>query len=331
MSNIGMTINYAEERSGGVYSDRVLQNNRKNYVMPPNTEEELKASEEAGEKLKGVDVRFSPESIEFMSGVAARKEAARAENERIQQEIDEQLKGLNPFEFTGNAITQFTVFTRKLDEMGFYNGKSDDEVRELEDLLVSMTHGMSGLRGGRVYGSTSDLSSCAARMELESSTAALKQFSRKYLSKDMQESFDGLINQYYEHNSSVVKNYKSKKEISDEAQAKIYEAHGSKRLYPPSEKEKMSHLSGKVHNTEEDIEKAAGTWKEYLEKLKDKSCPVEDAVRGMNDVLRSLVSGNSENQLFLRYVDEWNAPVMKNAEAYWSKLLDKEYRFLTMA
>lgn len=155
-----MTINFAEERSGGVYSDRMLQNNRKNHVMPPNTEEELKASKEAKEKLKRVDVTFSPESIEFMSGVAARKETAHAERERIQQEIDEQLNGLNPFEFTGNADTRFTVFTRKLVELGFYDGKSD------------------------------------------------------------------------------------------EAQAKIYEYHGSQRLYPPSEKEKMSHLSGKVQNTE---------------------------------------------------------------------------------
>lgn len=323
MSNTGMNINYAEERSGGVYCDRMLQKNRQNYILPPNTEEELKASAEAREKLAGVEVIFSPESIKFMSEVAERKEAARAESERIQQELAEQHGGLNPFEFTGGAITQFTVFTRKLDDMGFYRGKSDDEVREMEDLLISMTHGMSGLRGGRILGSSSELSSCAARFELESSTAALKQFSGKYLPQDMQESFDSLIHQYYDHNSAILKDYKSRKEISDEAQAKIYESTGSERVYPPSEKEKMSHLSGKVKNTKEDIEKAANAWKECLEKLKDKSCSTEEAMSGMNDILRKLASGNSENPLFLKYVDEWNMPVIKNAADYWSKLMDK--------
>lgn len=323
MANSGMNINYSEERAGGVYSDRIYQNNRKNYVLPPGTEEDFKASQEAREKMNGVEVSFSPESVEFMSQVAARKEAANAERERIQQEIDQQMEGVNSFEYTGHAITQFSVFTRKLDEMGFYQGKSDEEVREMEDLLISMTHGMSGLRGGRAYGTKSDLSSYAARFELESSTAALKQFSEKYLSKDMQQSFHGLIDQYYEHNAAVLKDYKSRKEISDEAQAKLFESVGSKRLYPPSEKERMSHLSGKVKNTEEDIEKAADVWKDCLEKLRNKTYSTEEVMRGMNNILRALASGNSENQLFLKYVDEWNQPVMDHAGSYWSKLMDE--------
>lgn len=314
---MGTNINYVEERSGGVYSDRVYRNYKKNYVMPPNSEEDRKASETAKNTLDGVEVAFSPESVDFLKGVAARKEAARAESERIQKELDK----IGPFEMTGNAITQFTVFTRKLDSLGFYDNKSDEEVREIEDLLVSMTYGMSGLQGGRMAGTSSGLSSQAARFELESSTAALRKFSEKYLEEEMQESFNSLIDKYYEHNANIVKGYKSIQERFDESAAKVYDDVGSHRLNPLSQKEKMNYLSGKVKNTEEDTAKAVNNWKDCLEMLKNNGGSIDEVFGQMNNILKELASGKNENSLFLKYVEHWNAPVMENAKSYWSKLI----------
>lgn len=64
-------------------------------------------------------------------------------------------------------------------------------------------------------------------------------------------------------------------------------------------------------------------WKDCLEKLRNKTYSTEEVMRGMNNILRALASGNSENQLLLKYVDEWNQPVMDHAGSYWSKLMDE--------
>lgn len=81
-----MKIDYTEERTGGIYFERMLRKSQSNYKSPPVTEEQLKASEEARKKIEGVDITMSPESIEFMASVKERKEAAKIERERIEKE-----------------------------------------------------------------------------------------------------------------------------------------------------------------------------------------------------------------------------------------------------
>lgn len=46
-----MKIDYTEERTGGIYFERMLRKSQSNYKSPPVTEEQLKASEEARKNI----------------------------------------------------------------------------------------------------------------------------------------------------------------------------------------------------------------------------------------------------------------------------------------
>lgn len=314
-----MKIDYTEERTGGIYFERMLRKSQSNYKSPPVTEEQLKASEEARKKIEGVDITMSPESIEFMASVKERKEAAKIERERIEKENSAWNKE-DPFEMTGGAITQFFIISRALDEKGFYDDKSDEEVLEIEDLLISITHGISDLHGGR-DGIASELSSHAASFELESSTAALRQFSEKYLPEELKESFSDLIDKYYKHNENVLEGYKSTEENRNEFSAELYDRTGKYRVILPDQKEKMMHIAGKIQYSEEDKDNAVREWKACFDKLRDGSYSVDEAMNRMRDTLLQYASGNSENKGFLQYMQDWNEFAIKNARSYWSLLM----------
>jgi len=136
-----MRIDYETERAGGVYSERMLRKSQSIWQMP-STPESLK-KEETEARLRGVDVTISPESMEYMEKVNKRKEAAQKERERLQKEWEMQ-NPQNPF---GRMGTQFSIISNALAEHGFYDNMSDDEVLEIENLLVDITHGMNSVCG----------------------------------------------------------------------------------------------------------------------------------------------------------------------------------------
>ena len=68
----------------------------------------------------------------------------------------------------------------------------------------------------------------------------------------MQDFFNNLVDQYYEHNSKVLEGYQSSRETSNELLAAIYEKTASNRRAPLSENEKMIQMAGKVKVDEED-------------------------------------------------------------------------------
>ena len=312
-----MRIDYETERAGGVYSDRMLRKSQSIWQMP-STPESLK-KEETEARLRGVDVTISPESMEYMEKVNERKEAAQKERERLQKEWEMQ-NPQNPF---GRMGTQFSIISNALAEHGFYDNMSDDEVLEIENLLVNITHGMNSVCGTvKVLSPESEqLTSQAAKFELESSTAALRQFSQKYVSGEMQDFFNNLVDQYYEHNSKVLEGYQSSRETSNELLAAIYEKTASNRRAPLSENEKMIQMAGKVKVDEEDEKEAIKEWRKCLKALADGKGEVGEMMGRMSDILKMLASGNSENKQLLNYVEQWNSPAIENARKYWSVLV----------
>lgn len=305
--------------TGGTYDKRMYEKNRQECLPAP-SEEDLQSVEALKEKLRGVTVTISPEAEEYMTGLRERKEAQKAEQERMSQEWDSLF---DPNDSFGRIGTYFSVFSGALSEMGFYDNLSDEETLQMECLLGGITYSMNSLFGGlQEEGALcGELSSHAARLELESSTAALRQFSEKFVPSDMRERFDGLIDEYYERNAKGLEGYRSSWEEFHEGDAWILDMTTSKRVIPLSEREKIIQQLGKVKATKDDYERAAKDWRSSLKLLADGENSVDDSIAVMQDTLNALASGNSKNQGVLQYVSRWNKFTIENARQYW-KLLD---------
>lgn len=267
-------------------------------------------------------VVISPESLGFLAGVKARKEAAQIEYDRLEKE-NEFLKSEDPFKYSGGARTQAYVIIEQLSKTGFFDNMSDEEVQEKENLLISMTYGMNSIRGsaGSSLNQFSQLSSAAARFELESSTAALKQFSKKHIPEEMQKDFNSLIDKYYEHNTKALVGYKSEQESTNEFTAKLYERTSAYRITPLTEEEKISLIASKVKPTKADEDAVVEEWKACFEELVNGQSTVNSAIDEMSNALKKYASGNSQNNNFVKYVEQWNAFSIENARSYWAKLI----------
>lgn len=322
-SNYGIDYsNYNRTIAGGAYDNRMYQKNCQNFsdISTPEERQAADAAAEAlKEKLKGVTVTMSPEAVEFMAGVRERKEAAMAEQERILQEFS----FLNPENAFNRIGTQFSIISDTLSGMGFYDNLSDDETLQVDCILAGITYGMNSVCGNvkEELSDSDQLSSYAARFELESSTAALRQFSEKFVPEDMRESFSNLIDQYYEHNAKVLEGYRSSREISNEGLATLYDWTASKRVIPMDEEEKNIQKAGKVKNTESDLNSATESWRKQFKMLLSGEKSVDDSITMMQDTLNALASGNSKSKDLLQYVSQWNSFSIENARQYWNLLV----------
>lgn len=171
---------------------------------------ELLCSEEGYKKMKS-------DTDEFLNGLFtdyAQKQ------EKLQQN--------NPDDpFWGSTGNQWLVFSKKLYDGGFYDNITDEEVKQMENILDKITGGMDGfgrvqhgiglnidayMEAGESSGSGFNLLTESGELwtELESSTAALKYFAEKYIQDDeLKEEFNGLTEQYYAHNSEQLDGYQS--------------------------------------------------------------------------------------------------------------------------
>lgn len=315
---MGTEINNNVAISGGIYENRMIQRSRQTF-SDLSTLEERHAAEALKEKLKGAAVTISPESVEFLDGIQERKEAQRAEEERIRQKFS----FLNPENAFNRIGTQFGIISDALSEMGFYDNLSDDETLQVDRILYGITYGMNSVCGNvkEELPDSEQLSSYAARFELESSTAALRQFTEKFVPEDMRERFSSLIDQYYEHNAKILEGYRSSREISNELLATLYDRTASKRVIPMDEEEKNIQKVGNVKVEEADITKAAESWREQFKMLVNGEKSVDDSITMMLDTLNALASGKSKNQSLLQYVSRWNLSSIENARNYWNLLL----------
>ena len=315
---MGMEIDYLQAGAGGAYWERMLMKNSAERTMPGHTPEEAGMAEKVREKLSGVTITMSPESTEFMKRLEAGKEE-KVQQARFERE-NSPLLMQDPFNRIG---TQFSTISKALSEMGYYDNLSDEEVLETDKLLANITYGMNNICGNfRVETETRapELSSYAAKFELESSTAALRQFADKYLPEHMRETFQNLVDKYYEHNSKALEGYRSTREIMDELQADTYDNTASSRVVPMSEEEKMTHLAGKVRTEDEDVNSALKEWRTYFKMFAQAEHPVDDVMAKLRESLNKLASGNSENKRFVQFVGNRNAFAIENARLYWSAL-----------
>lgn len=137
--------------------------------------------------------------------------------------------------FWQNTGSQYLVFSQKLNESGFFDSMSDKEAGEMESVLSAITKGMDSLSNAwymtgqgpsGVDGKGYTLpTSYEARMELESSTAALMYFGEMYIEDEgLQREFEGLVEDYYAHNTEVLGEYKNPVEQMDKAVSAFHES-----------------------------------------------------------------------------------------------------------
>lgn len=315
---------------GSVTYERQKQNVKKQDLLPAqNKADEAERARELEEKLKGVRVTISPESRVLFERMRKEKNMSGPAPESVQDSTRRESvfdRG-DPFAPKEQWEMQYTVFTKALAEMGFYDDMTDEEVLKTENLLVDITHTMNQLCGyfkcESLDGEKVSVSSYAAKMELESSAAALRQFAEKCLPNEMRARFEKLTEQYYEHNAKALAGYRSAEEIANESEAKLLErtASSPERARPVSESAQVRWAAAKAAVKDEDEKNAIAAWRDCFLRF-GSSLDHDRLTEEMNAVLMRYASGGSSDQKLLTYLEQWNRPIVENAKAYWSAISD---------
>ena len=119
--------------------------------------------------------------------------------------------------FWNNTGNQWLTFSESLNNSGFFDDMSDEQVKSFEDSLAYITSGMDRLsrsqyETGMDFSSFNEefkyfMTSAEATTELESSTAALRYMSDKMIPDEQREDFNNLIDMYHKHNSEIISEY----------------------------------------------------------------------------------------------------------------------------
>ncbi len=119
--------------------------------------------------------------------------------------------------FWNNTGNQWLTFSESLNNSGFFDDMSDEQVKSFEDSLAYITSGMDRLsrsqyETGMDFSSFNEkfkyfMTSAEATTELESSTAALRYMSDKMIPEEQREDFNNLIDMYHKHNSEIISEY----------------------------------------------------------------------------------------------------------------------------
>ena len=172
-------------------------------------------------QMNGVKVSISKEDLDFLCSEEGFLKMKKDAEDLYIKNANQQKTIANGRDqedvFWGNTGNQWLVFSEALYKNGFYDGMSDEEVKEFEDTLAYITSGMDCLSRsqyltGIEYKSFGEefkffMDSSEADMELESSTAALRYLADKMLPKEQREEFNKLIDKYYAHNTEVISEY----------------------------------------------------------------------------------------------------------------------------
>lgn len=166
-------------------------------------------------KAEGVSIIISPESQEFLAGVAERKTEQQAEQDKLMEQYS-----FNSFTYSGNGISlinletgdkanqepsQWQVFNDNLRKSGYYDNVSEEEIKKTEDMLKSITYRVDSIHDLTDFDRhLSNMSHEAAWLEFLSSISALNYFADTYLSGDARDSFKSLIKDYEDYNSTSI-------------------------------------------------------------------------------------------------------------------------------
>lgn len=286
-------------------------------------EERKKTYEDMGIHAEKFTVDFSPDSQEFMSWVTERKEAERAEKERLAAE-----NPWSPFDYRGdlskNEPTQYLVFSKFLYDKGFFNDMDDEQAGKMEDLLRNITSGMDSIRGPLDAGRwDNSMSHEAAKLDLVSSVNALNYFADTYLSGGTRDSFKELIKEYENYNSKTVANHKNSNDWYSEAMANIPAPNAtgvSADVRQSQERTKAYQQIGRVKHTEQEEKDLKEDYQALFDRLMNKDDSARNIFDSLQNLLVNYASGGSKNNMVLNLLNANNAGSINRMFQYWSAM-----------
>lgn len=303
----------------GAYNKRLEQNRSKAAAEAQRAERKETGTMTAREML-GTSVEISEESKEFMAGVAERKAAQIAEREAARAA---EAESGNAFIGTGDFKQQYLVLSENLYNNGFYDKLSDDEVRDMEQMLKDITSGMESINGsGLNRNFSTEMSHEAAKLELISSVNALNYFADKYVPEEMRDSFKEMIKQYESYNSKKVAAHKSIYDLRDESMAKLPASNAVNAAEKKTQEDiKASMEIGRVKHTEEQEQKNKEEYQLLFDSLMQKQESISNIFNSLQNMLVGYASGGSKNSNVLAMLNSRNLAAIHNMSAYWSRLL----------
>lgn len=271
--------------------------------------------------------------------------------------LEKQKYGDDIFGLYGQA--QDVVFNEKLQEMGFFDGMSEEEATQYKNLLHDITTIMNcvhlnpaptvtapngaarflymGIFNEPEY-STELLSiySDDAKLELESATSALNFFCENYVDEKNKQDFQSLINDFYTHNSKFLKNYQSMNEYLNQQHQKLITS-GVLTPYLNRWKQWLSgqfqgqncseenieytkHMNSVSHTTEE----TSAYWKNIaalLSKLPQTDMDSCYLWKKIQEEHTAYLTGNTNHKGFLSITAKRTDTVFNQMKKYWGKMV----------
>ena len=238
-------------------------------------------------------------------------------------------------EFWENPTNQWLNFTKYLDQHGFYENRSDEDVKKFENLLSEITNGMDFLtglqfntgfidvRGSFHFGSRPYMSKAEAIASLESSTNALSYLAEKLLPNEQKEGFSKLIDLYKSHNEKIIEDYKNPFEGIERAiglsieKRKDYFGSSLK----PVEEAKYQSMKAKITKTDKAYK---DYWKAISEEFRRYNESQDDTIlKSVKEIYLNFVTDNTKDVNFRNYMMKKAKSTFSHIEHCWKRILEK--------
>lgn len=229
--------------------------------------------------------------------------------------------------FSYRASDQWLVFSQYLHESQFFALLSDEEVQKVESILQHITDGMDSLAeftGINLFGiSKKQLNSYEAQLEFASSTAALKHFSNTFLSGDVKDGFDALIQDYVRYNEKRAMEHQSIEERFIAARANLTGI-SAQLTYEQTRELDVTNKLGKTVFTETEIAEIIKYYEELFAEIQNED-DLSQVLMETKQLLLAFVtkgiSPNDRNYLFAQnFVSERAEDTFSRIEEYWKMM-----------
>ena len=237
-------------------------------------------------------------------------------------------------EFWENPTNQWLNFTKYLDQHGFYENRSDEDVKKFENLLSEITNGMDFLtglqfntgfidvRGSFHSGPRPYMSKAEAIASLESSTNALSYLAEKLLPNEQKEGFSKLIDLYKSHNEKIIEDYKNPFEGIERAielsieKRKDYFGSSLK----PVEEAKYQSMKAKITKTDKAYK---DYWKAISEEFRRYNESQDDTIlKSVKEIYLNFVTDNTKDVNFRNYMMKKAKSTFSHIEHCWKRIFE---------
>ena len=237
-------------------------------------------------------------------------------------------------EFWENPTNQWLNFTKYLDQHGFYENRSDEDVKKFENLLSEITNGMDFLtglqfntgfidvRGSFHSGPRPYMSKAEAIASLESSTNALSYLAEKLLPNEQKEGFSKLIDLYKSHNEKIIEDYKNPFEGIERAIELSIEKRKDNfgSSLKPVEEVKYQSMKAKITKTDKAYK---DYWKAISEEFRRYNESQDDAIlKSVKEIYLNFVTDNTKDIHFRNYMMKKAESTFSHIEHCWKRILE---------